>query len=67
MQIDYAAPSNVTFIEGGLGHPFVKINIKSEPGKHIESTFRFKYRQNNTANSQMSVGNFLETEIQMED
>lgn len=33
--------TNITIVEGGIGAPFVTINIVTEPGQRIDSSFRF--------------------------
>lgn len=66
--------SQITILEGGIGHTYAKIKIVSEPGKSIRSSFGFFSRrpgnevlvpQQNGSES-VNVDGFFETNIDIE-
>lgn len=61
MYIDYNSmcPSNISIIDGGIGHPFVKIKITTKPAMHIRSTFGFFYERQGVIN----LENYFESNI----
>lgn len=66
-EFNYANPSIVTFIDGGIGESFITINITSPRGEDIESTFIFYYTMNEyKPNDIYHLKNFLETIVDLD-
>lgn len=67
MEFNNAAPSNVSFIEGGIGESFVKINVTAPPGRYIMSSFLFHCTIVETAsNGEHNVEHFFETNVNID-
>lgn len=63
MWVDYNVlnPSNVTLIDGGIGYPFVKFRITSDPGMNIRSIFFIYFKENAISLGPLKLESFHET------
>lgn len=60
--------TNITFLEGEIGHSSIKLKITSKPGEGIHSTILFCYAYIDSRSDirQYHIENYLETSVDID-